>query len=59
MHPSISKGFYPPLSFAVQAGVNQEFNFVVYSTLLTDKRERLKELLLDGKISWNQVVIFS
>ena len=38
MHPSISKGFYPPLSFAVQAGVNQEFNFVVYSTLLTDKR---------------------
>ncbi|MFI8669349.1 hypothetical protein ACQVQT_19740 [Bacillus paranthracis] len=50
MHPSISKGvFTPPLSFAVQAGVNQEFNFVVYSTLLTDKRERLKRIIARWK----------
>ncbi|WP_434057202.1 hypothetical protein [Bacillus cereus] len=50
MHPSISKGvFSPPLSFAVQAGVNQEFNFVVYSTLLTDKRERLKRIIARWK----------
>ncbi|PIE91674.1 hypothetical protein CO726_30915, partial [Bacillus fungorum] len=46
MHPSISKGVStPPLSFAVQGGVNQEFNFVVYSTLLTDKKDRLKRII--------------
>lgn len=46
MHPSISKGvFTPPLSFAAQDGVNQEFNFVVYSTLLTDKKDRLRQII--------------
>ncbi len=33
----------------MQAGVNQEFNFVVYSTLLTDKRERLKRIIARWK----------
>ncbi|PFM26328.1 hypothetical protein [Bacillus cereus] len=46
MHPSISKGvFTPPLCFATQGGVNQEFNFVVYSTLLTDKKDRLRQII--------------
>ncbi|EMI9087596.1 hypothetical protein COD05_14120 [Bacillus cereus] len=46
MHPSISKEvFTPPLSFAAQDGVNQEFNFVVYSTLLTDKKDRLRQII--------------
>ena len=46
MQPSISKGvFTPPLSFAAQGGVNQEFNFVVYSTLLTDKKDRLRQII--------------
>lgn len=49
MHPSISKGFYPPLSFAVQGGVNHIFNFVVYSTLLTDKKDRLKRIIARWK----------
>lgn len=50
MHPSISKGvFTPPLSFAVQGGVNQVFNFVVYSTLLTDKKDRLKKIIARWK----------
>ncbi|HDR7675857.1 hypothetical protein RE438_29900 (plasmid) [Bacillus wiedmannii] len=46
MHPSISKGvFTPPLSFAAQGEINQEFNFVVYSTLLTDKKDRLRQII--------------
>lgn len=50
MHPSISKGvFTPPLSFAVQGGVNHIFNFVVYSTLLTDKKDRLKRIIARWK----------
>ncbi|MDA2157801.1 hypothetical protein [Bacillus cereus group sp. Bc253] len=50
MHPSISKEvFTPPLSFAVQGGVNQVFNFVVYSTLLTDKKDRLKKIIARWK----------
>ncbi|WP_103653287.1 hypothetical protein [Bacillus thuringiensis] len=50
MHPSISKGiFTPPLSFAVQGGVDQVFNFVVYSTLLTDNKGRLKRIIASWK----------
>lgn len=50
MHPSISKGvFTPPLSFAAQGGVNQEFNFVIYSTLLTDKKDRLRQIIARWK----------
>lgn len=44
MHPTISRGVYtPPISFKVQVSEESEFNFVVYSTLLTDKKDRLKE----------------
>lgn len=44
MHPIISRGVStPPISFKVKAGEEREFNFVVYSTLLTDKKDRLKE----------------
>ncbi|KLA26142.1 hypothetical protein B4077_6032 [Bacillus cereus] len=50
MHPSISKGvFTPPLSFVAQGRVNQEFNFVVYSTLLTDKKNRLRQIIARWK----------
>ncbi|MEC0037528.1 hypothetical protein P4L29_24440 [Bacillus cereus] len=46
MHPSINKGvFIPPLSFIVNGGEERKFNFVVYSTLLSDKKDRLKRII--------------
>ncbi|PGV69153.1 hypothetical protein, partial [Bacillus cereus] len=46
MHPSISKGvFTPSLSFIVNGGKERKFNFVVYSTLLSDQKDRLKRIL--------------
>ncbi|MGI8281762.1 hypothetical protein AB2568_025755 [Bacillus mycoides] len=50
MHPSISKGvFTPPLSFVVSSGENRKFNFVVYSTLLSDIKDRLKRIIARWK----------
>lgn len=50
MHPSISKGvFTPPLSFVVSGGEDRKFNFVVYSTLLSDTKDRLKRIIARWK----------
>ncbi|EOO70431.1 hypothetical protein IIC_04658 [Bacillus cereus VD021] len=50
MHPSISKGVStPPLSFVVSGGEDRKFNFVVYSTLLSDKKDRLKRIIARWK----------
>ncbi|KAB2399894.1 hypothetical protein F8172_02290 [Bacillus cereus] len=50
MHPSISKGvFTPSLSFLVNGGDERKFNFVVYSTLLSDKKDRLKRIIVRWK----------
>ncbi|MEB9164686.1 hypothetical protein P4H78_22460, partial [Bacillus cereus] len=50
MHPSINKGvFTPPLSFIVNGGEERKFNFVVYSTLLSDKKDRLKRIIARWK----------
>ncbi|PEW49336.1 hypothetical protein COL27_03445 [Bacillus sp. AFS075960] len=50
MHPSISKGvFTPPLSFIINSGEDRKINFVVYSTLLSDKKDRLKRLIARWK----------
>ncbi|WP_305927924.1 hypothetical protein [Bacillus mycoides] len=50
MHPSISKGVStPPLSFVVSGGEDRKFNFVVYSTLLSDTKERLKRIIARWK----------
>ncbi|PEC50884.1 hypothetical protein COE20_22190 [Bacillus cereus] len=50
MHPSISKGvFTPPLSFIINSGEDNKINFVVYSTLLSDKKDRLKRIIARWK----------
>ncbi len=50
MHPSISKGvFTPSLSFIVNGGKERKFNFVVYSTLLSDQKDRLKRIIARWK----------
>ncbi|EJR26813.1 hypothetical protein IIG_05136 [Bacillus cereus VD048] len=50
MHPSISKGVStPPLSFVVSGGEDRKFNFVVYSTLLSDTKDRLKRIIARWK----------
>lgn len=50
MHPSISKGvFTPSLSFIVNGGIERKFNFVVYSTLLSDQKDRLKRIIARWK----------
>ncbi|MHA4260336.1 hypothetical protein LS996_28655 (plasmid) [Bacillus cereus] len=50
IHPSISKGvFTPSLSFIVNGGKERKFNFVVYSTLLSDQKDRLKRIIARWK----------
>ncbi|PFE08368.1 hypothetical protein [Bacillus cereus] len=50
MHPSISKGVStPPLSFVVSGGEDRKFNFAVYSTLLSDKKDRVKRIIARWK----------
>ncbi|MGE6313663.1 hypothetical protein ACQKD6_25010 [Bacillus cereus] len=50
MHPSISKGVStPPLSFVVSGGEDRKFNFVLYSTLLSDTKDRLKRIIARWK----------
>ncbi|MGE8056820.1 hypothetical protein ACQKOD_23450 [Bacillus mycoides] len=50
MHPSISKRVStPPLSFVVSGGEDRKFNFVVYSTLLSDTKDRLKRIIARWK----------
>ena len=50
MHPSISKGvFTPSLSFIINGGKERKFNFVVYSTLLSDQKDRLKRIIARWK----------
>ncbi|PEU18128.1 MULTISPECIES: hypothetical protein [unclassified Bacillus (in: firmicutes)] len=50
VHPMVNRGVATPsMCFQVRSSEQREFNFVVYSTLLTDKKDRLKENVMKWK----------